>query len=311
MKKYFLLIFLLILIPVGLAGNDIKINTKVINERLMPIITINNQEVLQILDKGTFVSSFDRAEHIYSVLVEVEEKGLKLKALRTVRNKKSYYAAVAKIKVFQISNGDTVAHKLSSYKLAVKWISNIKAALNPDITNQDGAKKPLNAMDLLLGENVSSNAKELNPKNRFPLIRFIKSLGDLKLGAFLQYLIIFAVLQIGISLYILRKFQTKATLKKESFFKINKQLNAINNMLSYHSKEIKILTKELLNWEEKKQQKTKEKKEVPPPPKPEDKKKELIYKLDKEGKSAQEIAKTLKISLGETVSFLNLIKEQR
>ena len=314
MKKYLFLIFMLVcFFNIVLAANDIKISTKVVNERLIPVININNQIVLEVLDKGSFISSFDRAEHIYSVLVEVEEKGLALKNIQIRRSKKNYIGVIDKIQVFEINRGDSIAYNMSAYKLATHWLANIKKAL---VLKKDAQAKQINSdneIDVLLQKNFKASVVKKTNKNMFPLMGIINTLGRLNVLAFLQYLIIFAVIQMLISFAVFKYLSNKDKNRNEEYLKIQTKVENLQNTVIYLKKELKFILSEKenkkINSKSIKQPAPAKQTQKTTPKAPILSKSDEIYRLEKEGKTALEISKVLNISLGEVVLNLNLKKK--
>jgi len=175
-KTFWISCFLVILSTSLFAKPQIKIHTDLIEDHLVPSIMVNGQTVLRIHDKGSYNSTFERAEGIYSVLMEVEEKGLNINKIRVRRYKDEYIGSVGKIKVFGISKGDLVANKSTAYNLAQLWSSNIKSAVNTPVET-----------------GLSGQALDLSGEsNRFPLMAMFTMLDKLNFLSFLKYVFVFA-----------------------------------------------------------------------------------------------------------------------
>jgi hypothetical protein len=120
---------LILLISLSYAGqNNIKINTDIVNGELVPFISINGTKVITVNKKGNYGSTFERAERIYSVLSNVDQKKIDFQSIRVRRYKGEYVGTIGRIKIFSVNQEDAKDVSETPYKLAKKWANNIESA---------------------------------------------------------------------------------------------------------------------------------------------------------------------------------------
>ena len=93
---------------------------------------INNKAVFTIYDRGDvsrFVSVFDRADYILSMLTRLDKKGLDLSQIIVRRNKMEYFCELKGHRLFTIYKGDYIGTNKSPYKVAKEWAMAIQDAV--------------------------------------------------------------------------------------------------------------------------------------------------------------------------------------
>lgn len=190
--------------PPAWAANKIELKSEVINAQLIPTILINEQTVMRIQDRGNkkeYESNFDRAEKIYTKLLELEKKGIDISTVRARRYKTSYFGQIQKTQLFMVSPGDSEANGTTPYRVAIGWVENIRNAAIP-LSGAMGPEKDI--VDLPLYGTY--NTGESSQKNLFisALNLFTKN-GIL--GIF--YLIILSLIQVGIAAGVYHHFGAK------------------------------------------------------------------------------------------------------
>ncbi len=126
----------LCLVSVVVASHTIRLESKIVNGELLPVISVNGRDVMMIEDRGDasrFVSVFDRAETISMMLSSLDQKGLNLSSIRVRRIKSEYFADLNGHRIFTIYPADRISHNLTSYQLAKKWTTAIKDAVDPNV----------------------------------------------------------------------------------------------------------------------------------------------------------------------------------
>ena len=238
-----LLLCLLVFTGTVFSKSDIKIHTDLINERLVPSIVINGQTVLQLFDKGSFDSTFARAENIYSTLMDVDEKGLDIGKIRIRLYKNQHMGMVHKIKIFDVTHGDIIANGTTSYTLGKQWAANIK-----------------NAADIPSESSLNASNGISQKSNQFPLMSFFTVLNDLNFFSFLKYAFVFTVIQILITLYVVTYFLRKERKEYRTYNRTLHQVDHLQDTVSFLKESIKKLN-HTLDLEQRSQGNFKEEKE--------------------------------------------------
>ncbi len=226
------LLFLFFIAPNFLeAANQIQLQSEVVSGRLVPSIVINGQTVMTIQDRGNrklFQSNYDRADIIYTSLVELEEKGVDISTIRVNRYKSLYSGMIGTSKLFTIYKGDIVANNLSAYKLAKRWSKNIKEAVSAGpVVSSPG-------IPLSNGYNVS--IADIREAKTYPLMGFISAIGKKGTGIYIFQLLFFGFLQILIAMAVFSFYQKKQRKRDRLFFS---RLDKLNYILSYQKQELK------------------------------------------------------------------------
>ncbi|MBT5856012.1 hypothetical protein HOH87_05185 [bacterium] len=227
------------------SANSIKLHSEVINGYLVPTIVVNGRTAMTIQDrgpKGRFESNFERAEHVYSILVDLEKKGMDLHKLRVRRYKSEYTANVDRTRVFAITNGDTVANQTTAYRLARDWVQNIKEALHPSggerIAGVD-VPDPDSIADLLSGEWVDPKEDQ---RSLYPLV-FLLNLFSGSNWIIIVLQILFLIVIQSVITFGMLKYLNKKQLLTEHALQI--RMDKLQDTLLNIRREFKLLEKDL------------------------------------------------------------------
>jgi len=231
-NKNLLLIVVLIafLTSPAFARNEIRLDSDVVNGRLIPTVVINGKSVTRIQDRGKrglYESTFDRAEKIYATLVELEEKGQNLAKIRVRRFKSEYSANLKRARIFTISKGDILANDSSAYQLASLWVQNIRDATYPPEQELGTVMGPI--------EPVSGRYNQNNDKNLFPLLFLLNQFTKKGVIFFFFALLFILVVQVGVVFLVVQYF-TKKQDEKDIF--LETQLEKLQHTLSNQKQEI-------------------------------------------------------------------------
>ncbi len=141
-----LLLMMMICSSILYAEHTIELDSRIVRGELLPVIKINDREVMMIEDRGDvarFFSPFDRAETIVMMLRRLDQKGLDLKQIRLRRIKSDYYAELKGHRIFTVYPVDRISNNQSSYELAKSWLSAINEAVDTSIVSSAADVQPV------------------------------------------------------------------------------------------------------------------------------------------------------------------------
>ncbi|RAP34483.1 hypothetical protein DID77_00900 [Candidatus Marinamargulisbacteria bacterium SCGC AG-439-L15] len=232
-KQLLSVTFITIVLAVGgFAENNIQLQSDVVNGRLIPTIVVNGQTMVRVQDRGNrqlYESNFDRAEKIYSALIDVEQKGGLLSNARVRRYKSEYSIYVDKTHVLTVTKGDTLANNMSGYQLARLWTDTLKASVSPSTVG---------------GEDAAS-VSDYSYETQFPLagLATIFTKKGFGLGFFqlLFLLIIQALVAIGVFYYLSKEAHQKEQAVLSQLDKLHNDLSKQRHSISELSQTVKTL----------------------------------------------------------------------
>lgn len=222
MRILFLLVSILYLLSHNMIANPlIELDSEFSDGKLVPIIKINHAVVMRIKGRGpdhvNFPSNFARAQHIYSLLLDLSEKGFDLRDITITRQKSDEFTGEIKgLVVFTITDSDLEGTGKTAYQMGEFWASNIAEAVDRSIDSVDSI--PID-------------------KSEYPFLYILNIFGASKLLYILIQIIIIIMIQIGTSYLLIRKL--------DSTKRLVNQIEKLDSLLSSQQLQIQLLTEEL------------------------------------------------------------------
>ena len=204
------------------ASAIIELDSELSNQELTPIIKINHVVVMRVKGKGPtymhFPSNFARAQRIYSLLIDLSEKGFDIQNIKLKRRKSEYSGEIKGLRVFTITQGDLEGTGKTTYEMGKFWVTNIKTAVN-------------RSTDTI----PSSN--DYIKDAQYPFLHILNLLGTSKLIYILIQIIVIITLQMVICYFLIRKLDSRVL--------IAKQMEKIEDALSSQQIHIQRLKEEI------------------------------------------------------------------